>query len=190
MSAYHSCSAGSSESSTKTSSNAASSFCWRGRQGEVDTRTCTYSVESRDLFVLLMSVQMLMFLCRACTCGGWVGVEFFCLKGKVPIKACFPPRVHLYAICRYSECKDHLVLSRLHSYGFCHLPLCVHDCGHPMCTRCLDRAGGNWSPFRPRNRRQKEFDAGVLPDFLPETKHIREDPSWRVRKQYLPTVTG
>lgn len=29
-------------------------------------------------------------------------------------------------------------------------------------------------------RRQQEFDAGVLPDFLLETKHIRDDPSWRV----------
>lgn len=28
--------------------------------------------------------------------------------------------------------------------------------------------------------RQKELDAGKLPDFLPETAHIRNDPSWRV----------
>lgn len=36
--------------------------------------------------------------------------------------------------------------------------------------------------FSPMNtHRQKEFDAGELPDFLPETKHIRDDPSWRVR---------
>ncbi|CAM9643073.1 unnamed protein product [Ectocarpus sp. 12 AP-2014] len=34
--------------------------------------------------------------------------------------------------------------------------------------------------LRARETRQKEFDAGVLPDFLPETKHIRDDPSWRV----------
>ncbi|KAI5810835.1 malate synthase [Pyronema omphalodes] len=27
--------------------------------------------------------------------------------------------------------------------------------------------------------RQAEIDKGVLPDFLPETKHIREDPTWR-----------
>jgi malate synthase len=27
--------------------------------------------------------------------------------------------------------------------------------------------------------RQAELDKGVLPDFLPETKHIREDPTWR-----------
>ncbi|CAN3362507.1 malate synthase 1 [Diutina catenulata] len=26
---------------------------------------------------------------------------------------------------------------------------------------------------------QKEYDAGKLPDFLPETKHIREDPTWQ-----------
>lgn len=27
--------------------------------------------------------------------------------------------------------------------------------------------------------RQAEIDKGVLPDFLPETKHIRDDPTWR-----------
>lgn len=27
--------------------------------------------------------------------------------------------------------------------------------------------------------RQQELDRGVLPDFLPQTKHIREDPSWK-----------
>jgi malate synthase len=27
--------------------------------------------------------------------------------------------------------------------------------------------------------RQAELDKGNLPDFLPETKHIREDPSWK-----------
>ncbi|CAM9412514.1 unnamed protein product, partial [Phaeothamnion confervicola] len=31
-----------------------------------------------------------------------------------------------------------------------------------------------------RVTRQIEFDAGVVPDFLPETAHIRNDPSWRV----------
>ena len=31
-----------------------------------------------------------------------------------------------------------------------------------------------------RNERQRRFDAGELPDFLPETAHIRDDPSWRV----------
>ncbi|CAM9431236.1 unnamed protein product [Chrysoparadoxa australica] len=31
-----------------------------------------------------------------------------------------------------------------------------------------------------RVTRQAEFDAGMLPDFLPETKHIRDDPTWRV----------
>ncbi|KAM9916964.1 hypothetical protein OXX59_009660, partial [Metschnikowia pulcherrima] len=29
-----------------------------------------------------------------------------------------------------------------------------------------------------RKEQQKLRDAGVLPDFLPETKHIREDPTW------------
>lgn len=28
--------------------------------------------------------------------------------------------------------------------------------------------------------RQHDFDAGNLPDFLPETKSIRDDSSWRV----------
>jgi malate synthase len=27
--------------------------------------------------------------------------------------------------------------------------------------------------------RQAEIDKGHLPDFLPETKHIRDDPSWK-----------
>ena len=31
-----------------------------------------------------------------------------------------------------------------------------------------------------RDKRQKEWDAGKLPDFLPETAHIRADDSWRV----------
>lgn len=30
-----------------------------------------------------------------------------------------------------------------------------------------------------RDARQKELDAGKLPDFLPETRYIREDPNWR-----------
>lgn len=42
--------------------------------------------------------------------------------------------------------------------------------------------------FRSDPRRQKEFDAGVLPDFLPETKHIRDDPSWRVRRTSTHTI--
>jgi malate synthase len=31
-----------------------------------------------------------------------------------------------------------------------------------------------------RIERQKQLDAGVLPDFLPSTKHIRDDKSWKV----------
>ncbi|KAL2133330.1 hypothetical protein VTI74DRAFT_2525 [Chaetomium olivicolor] len=30
-----------------------------------------------------------------------------------------------------------------------------------------------------RKLRQAELDKGALPDFLPETKHIREDPTWK-----------
>lgn len=30
-----------------------------------------------------------------------------------------------------------------------------------------------------RVMRQKEIDQGKLPDFLPETEHVRNDPSWR-----------
>lgn len=30
-----------------------------------------------------------------------------------------------------------------------------------------------------RKARQAELDRGVLPDFLPETKHIRENPTWK-----------
>src|SRR6476659_1444343 len=31
-----------------------------------------------------------------------------------------------------------------------------------------------------RVERAKRLDAGELPDFLPETKHIRDDPTWKV----------
>ncbi len=31
-----------------------------------------------------------------------------------------------------------------------------------------------------RNARQARFDGGELPDFLPNTRHVREDPEWRV----------
>jgi malate synthase len=31
-----------------------------------------------------------------------------------------------------------------------------------------------------RSERQKRFDAGELPDFPPETRHIRDNDSWRV----------
>jgi malate synthase len=30
-----------------------------------------------------------------------------------------------------------------------------------------------------RKARQAELDRGALPDFLPETKHIRENPTWK-----------
>lgn len=33
--------------------------------------------------------------------------------------------------------------------------------------------------LRRRELRQAELDRGVLPDFLPETKHIRDDATWR-----------
>jgi malate synthase len=31
-----------------------------------------------------------------------------------------------------------------------------------------------------RRERQARFDAGELPDFLPNTLHVREDPDWQV----------
>ncbi|MGH2463673.1 MAG: malate synthase A, partial [Candidatus Limnocylindria bacterium] len=31
-----------------------------------------------------------------------------------------------------------------------------------------------------RSERQARFDAGEVPDFLPNTAHVRDDPSWRV----------
>ena len=40
--------------------------------------------------------------------------------------------------------------------------------------------GRRRSLLSARQTRQAEFDAGVLPDFLPETEHIRADASWRV----------
>jgi malate synthase len=33
--------------------------------------------------------------------------------------------------------------------------------------------------LKRREVRQKELDRGVLPDFLPETKHIRDSDSWK-----------
>ncbi|RMG71183.1 MAG: malate synthase A [Chloroflexi bacterium] len=35
--------------------------------------------------------------------------------------------------------------------------------------------------LQKRVERQQRIDAGEMPDFLPETKHIRDDDSWRVR---------
>ena len=34
--------------------------------------------------------------------------------------------------------------------------------------------------LRRRAERQKQLDAGILPDFLPDTVHIRADSSWKV----------
>lgn len=36
--------------------------------------------------------------------------------------------------------------------------------------------------LQKRVYRQQEIDRGVLPDFLPETAHIRNDPNWRAAK--------
>lgn len=42
--------------------------------------------------------------------------------------------------------------------------------------------GTRKSLLKKRDERQKEIDNGVLPDFLPETAHIRNDPNWRAAK--------
>lgn len=46
----------------------------------------------------------------------------------------------------------------------------------------LERAFGErrHTLLEMRAERQKEIDAGKLPDFLPETRPVREDPGWRV----------
>lgn len=36
--------------------------------------------------------------------------------------------------------------------------------------------------LKRRQLRQQQIDAGVLLDFLPETKHIRQDDTWRAAK--------
>ena len=36
--------------------------------------------------------------------------------------------------------------------------------------------------LKKRQLRQQQLDAGVMLDFLPETKHIREDDTWRAAK--------
>ena len=36
--------------------------------------------------------------------------------------------------------------------------------------------------LKRRQLRQQQLDAGVLLDFLPETKHIREDDTWRAAR--------
>ncbi len=41
-----------------------------------------------------------------------------------------------------------------------------------------------------RRQRQAEFSRGVLPDFLPETAHIRSDPNWRVAEPAPGWSTG
>ncbi|MBS0656321.1 MAG: malate synthase A [Verrucomicrobia bacterium] len=50
--------------------------------------------------------------------------------------------------------------------------------------------------LKKRHERQKAIDAGIFPDFLPETAHIRQDPSWKVaesphdlQKRYV-EITG
>ena len=50
----------------------------------------------------------------------------------------------------------------------------------PSCIASSSRAAR--SCWRARAARQKEFDAGKLPDFLPETKQIRE-ADWKVAPQ-------
>jgi malate synthase len=36
--------------------------------------------------------------------------------------------------------------------------------------------------LKRRQLRQQQIDAGVMLDFLPETKHIRDDDTWRAAK--------
>lgn len=36
--------------------------------------------------------------------------------------------------------------------------------------------------LKKRDLRQQQIDKGVLPDFLPETAHIRNDPNWKAAK--------
>ena len=57
-----------------------------------------------------------------------------------------------------------------------------------LSTQALDFVAGLHRAFNPRRlellgarrERQTTFDAGELPSFLPETAHIRTDPTWRV----------
>ncbi len=57
-----------------------------------------------------------------------------------------------------------------------------------LTPEALDFIAGLHRRFNPRRKellaaryeRQKRFDAGVRPDFLPETKSVRDDASWRV----------
>lgn len=36
--------------------------------------------------------------------------------------------------------------------------------------------------LKRRQLRQQQIDAGVMFDFLPETKYVRDDPTWRAAK--------
>ena len=36
--------------------------------------------------------------------------------------------------------------------------------------------------LKRRQLRQQQIDAGIMLDFLPETKHIRDEPTWRAAK--------
>ncbi len=57
-----------------------------------------------------------------------------------------------------------------------------------LLSPALEFVAGLHRSFNPRRlellaaraARQTRFDAGELPDFLPETAHVRADPSWRV----------
>jgi malate synthase len=55
----------------------------------------------------------------------------------------------------------------------------------PAALKFVERLHRAFNPRRlellaARAERQRRFDAGELPDFLPETAHIRNDPNWRV----------
>jgi Malate synthase len=84
-----------------------------------------------------------------------------CADAAAPYRVAYSSRCYIEA---YSD------LTRARFLGGLILTLLFVGCSSP--TQMLLAA---------RVTRQCDFDAGIKPDFLPETQHIRADSSWKVR---------
>ncbi|KAK6500564.1 Malate synthase, glyoxysomal [Arthrobotrys conoides] len=60
-----------------------------------------------------------------------------------------------------------------------HKPILTRDAVAFIATLHRTFNGRRKELLQRRILRQAEIDRGVLPDFLPETKHVREDPTWQ-----------
>ncbi|KAK6537065.1 Malate synthase, glyoxysomal [Arthrobotrys megalospora] len=60
-----------------------------------------------------------------------------------------------------------------------HKPILTRDAVAFIATLHRTFNGRRKELLQRRILRQAEIDRGILPDFLPETKHVREDPTWQ-----------